>query len=219
MAGDFGGDVAAAEGWGQMNDDELALMMPLYQADRQDLQALSTVNGALFAAASAYVGLVVFALTQSGSDDIPSFLVLFLPLPLWSLVIFAVVTANVAVLKSSACKAFEALLVERLRLSAKDSVGITLQARIDAPTRARKMHAPRQAGWLFLTLLWAFYTTMGIGICGFTAWVTLGADCSLTWRIVALAGYLGMAVLALGSLASSVGNPAMTVDYAQVPNA
>ncbi|QNE19262.1 hypothetical protein F1D05_16750 [Kribbella qitaiheensis] len=202
-----------------MNDDELGLMMPVYQADRQDLQALNTVNGALFGAASAYVGLVVFALTQAASDGIPVIVVLFLPLPLWSLVTFAVLIANVAVLKSSACKEFEALLTKRLRLSMKDSLGVTLQARIDAPTKARKLNAPSQAGGVFLILLWTCYATMGFVICGFTAWVVLGADCSLSWRIVALACYLGMAVLSLWSLVSSVGSPAMTVDYSQEPNA
>lgn len=199
-----------------MNDDELALMMPLYQADRQDLQALHNVNGALFGAASAYVGLVVFA--QTAAKDIPPFVVLFLPLPLWSLVTFAMIAANMAIVKSSACKAFEALVVERLRLSMKDSIGITLQARIDAPTKARKLHSPGQGGGVFLAVLWISYTTLGFGICGFTAWVTLGAECPLAWRIVALTGYSVMATLSLWSLASSIGGAAMTVDYSQTPN-
>jgi hypothetical protein len=96
--------------------DQVAALSALYQSDRSDLAMLSATQVAVVATATTYfgIGLATIAIAES---TLLRYVSLFLPLPLWGLLLFVVFLAPITMHRADASEVTEYGLFTRSALA------------------------------------------------------------------------------------------------------
>jgi hypothetical protein len=106
------------------DQERIAALIGLYQAERADVATMQNVNVAVVSLTIAYAGATAALITSERFEGISPWLIAFLPLPLWMVAVFLTLYSAAAARRSQSALKLEYLLKQIARLDDARAVGL-----------------------------------------------------------------------------------------------